>query len=91
VIKVLDVNVIGTKCDNIGHPKPFPYSATPSVEDSCHESLPPDEHPLLKGSCTTVEDYCHDSLSEDEHPLLKGSCISVEEQLESGSDTEDGF
>nr|GEV99809.1 hypothetical protein [Tanacetum cinerariifolium] len=51
-IKVLDVNVIGTKCDNIGHPKAFPYSATPSVEDCCHDSHLPDEHPLLKGSCT---------------------------------------
>ncbi|GKB03660.1 hypothetical protein Tco_0831803 [Tanacetum coccineum] len=88
VIKVLDVNVIGTKCDIIGDPKPFPYSATPSVEDCCHDSLLPDEHP---GSCTTVEDYSHDSLPEDEHPLLKGSWISVEEQLESGSETEDGF
>nr|GEX43954.1 reverse transcriptase domain-containing protein [Tanacetum cinerariifolium] len=38
-----------------------------------------------------VEDYSHDSHSEDEHPLLKGSYILVEEQLESGSETEDGF
>ncbi|GJV06385.1 replication protein A 70 kDa DNA-binding subunit A-like protein [Tanacetum coccineum] len=79
VIKVLNIDVIHTQCDIIGNPKPFPYRATPSVEDYYRVSLPPDEHPLLNGLFSLPQRNLNDM----------SACSEKSEKLEWGTETED--
>nr|GEU90644.1 retrovirus-related Pol polyprotein from transposon TNT 1-94 [Tanacetum cinerariifolium] len=81
VIKVLRISVIHTQCHIIGHPKPFPYSVTPSVKDYYRVSLPPDEHPLLKWRFLLPQRNLNNM----------SACLEKSEELEWGTESEDGF